>query len=76
MSEHLYTYLDPPNERHLDQIVEALRSNGVIAVPTGTSWAFAADPTSKRANQRLRRPGLRNRSSGLPTSTILPEDMT
>ena len=24
MGEHLYTYVDPPNERHLDQITELL----------------------------------------------------
>ena len=55
MSDHLYTYIDPPNRNHLDQIVDVLRANGVIAIPTGTSWAFAADPTSKKADQRIRR---------------------
>lgn len=54
MGEHLYTYTDPPNVRHLDQIVDALRNHGVIAVPTGTNWAFAADPTSKKASARIR----------------------
>ena len=54
MGEHLYTYIDPPNLRHLDQIVEVLRRNGVIAVPTGTNWAFCADPTSKKAGVRIR----------------------
>lgn len=55
MSEHLYTYIDPPNPRHLDQIADVLRSDGVIAIPTGTSWAIAADPTSKKAHQRISR---------------------
>jgi tRNA threonylcarbamoyl adenosine modification protein (Sua5/YciO/YrdC/YwlC family) len=55
MTEHLYTYLDPPNQRHLDQIVKVLRQDGVIAIPTGTSWAFAADPRSKKAEQRIRK---------------------
>ena len=54
MGEHLYTYADPPNVRHLDQIVDVLRKNGVIALPTGTNWAFCADPTSKKANQQIR----------------------
>ncbi len=54
MSEHLYTYIDPPNERHLQQIADVLRHDGVIAMGTGTNWAFAADPTSKKANQRIR----------------------
>ena len=53
-SEHLFTYLDPPNLRHLDQIVHVLRSHGVVAISTGTNWAFAADPTSKKANERIR----------------------
>ncbi len=54
MGEHLYTYIDPPNARHLDQIVDVLRNHGVIAVPTGLNWAFAADPTSKKASTRIR----------------------
>lgn len=54
MGEHLYTHIDPPNTRHLDQIVAVLRDHGVIAVPTGTNWAFAADPTSKKASARIR----------------------
>ncbi|TVQ89987.1 MAG: threonylcarbamoyl-AMP synthase [Deltaproteobacteria bacterium] len=54
-AEHLYTWQDPPNERHLDQTVDLLRRDGVIALSTGTSWAFAVDPSSKRANQRLSR---------------------
>ena len=53
MGEHLYTYIDPPNRRHLDQIVEVLRKNGVIAIPTGTSWAFCVDPASKKARTRM-----------------------
>jgi len=55
MGEHLYTYDDPPNERHLDQIVGWLERDGVVALPTGTNWAFAASATSKKAEKRLRR---------------------
>lgn len=55
MGEHLYTYLDPPNERHLEQIVDCLRHDGVVAISTGTNWVFAGSPTSKRADQRIRR---------------------
>ncbi len=55
MGEHLYTYIDPPNQRHLDQIVEVLRKNGVIAIPAGTSWAFCVDPASKKARTRMQR---------------------
>ena len=54
MADHLYTYADPPNPRHLQQISDLLRNHGVVAIPTGTSWAFCADPTSKKANNRIR----------------------
>lgn len=53
MGEHLYTYVDPPNRRDLDAIVEAIRLDGVIAMPGGTNWVFAADPRSKKAMQRM-----------------------
>lgn len=53
-AEHLYTWDDPPNQQHLDQVVQLLRLDGVIALSTGTSWAFAADPSSKKATDRLR----------------------
>lgn len=53
MGEHLYTYIDPPNPRDLDRIQAVLSKNGVIALSTGTSWAFCADPASKVALARL-----------------------
>lgn len=53
MGEHLYTYDNPPNKRHLQQIGEVLQRNGVIAISTGTSWAFCVDPASKKAITRL-----------------------
>lgn len=54
MGEHLYTYVDPPNERHVEQIVDVLHHDGVVALPMGTNWAFAASPTSKKAEKRIR----------------------
>jgi len=69
MGEHLYTYIDPPNSRHLDQIVDVLRRGGLIALSTGTSWAFCVDPSSKKALERLVR--LKpNHPEGLPFSLI------
>ena len=32
MAEHLYTYDDPPNQRHLDQICSVLDKNGVVVM--------------------------------------------
>ena len=53
MGEHLYTYDDPPNQRHLDQICSVLDRNGVIAIPAGISWMFCCDAASKKAVQRM-----------------------
>ena len=53
MSEHLYTYIDPPNEKDLARIVDVLRHDGVIAMSAGTNWVFAADAESKRAHARM-----------------------
>ncbi len=55
MSEHLYTYIDPPNARHIERIIDTLRGHGVIAMPAGSNWVFAADPTSKKALTRMQR---------------------
>ncbi len=55
MSEHLYTYVDPPNEKDLARIVDVLRHDGVIAMSAGTNWVFAADCDSKRAQTRMQR---------------------
>lgn len=54
MSDHLYTFADPPNERHLQRIVDVLQHDGVIAIGTGTNWAFVASATSKKAEKRIR----------------------
>jgi tRNA threonylcarbamoyl adenosine modification protein (Sua5/YciO/YrdC/YwlC family) len=32
-----------------------LRRHGVVALGTGTNWAFVADPASRQANERIRR---------------------
>ena len=69
MGEHLYTYIDPPNERHLDQITAVLKRGGIIALSTGTSWAFCVDPSSKKALEKVIR--LRpNHPEGLPFSLV------
>jgi tRNA threonylcarbamoyl adenosine modification protein (Sua5/YciO/YrdC/YwlC family) len=53
VSEHLYTHVDPPNERHLERISRLLQNDGVIAIPTETSWAFCCDARSRKAQQRI-----------------------
>ena len=49
MGEHLYTYIDPPNERHLEQICASLSRGDILVLPMDNSWAFCCDATSKKA---------------------------
>ncbi len=54
MGQHLYTYNDPPNEKHLAQAVHVLENDGVIAYPTEGLWAFGCDPRSRKAMEKIR----------------------
>lgn len=54
MGEHLYTYVDPPSEKHLDRAIRALGDDGTLAFPAGTSWAFGCDAASSKALDRIR----------------------
>lgn len=55
MSEHLYTYNDPPSERDLDKAVSLLKSGGVIVCPLANNWAFVCDAANHKALERIRR---------------------
>ena len=55
MSEHLYTFINPCNLKHLDTIQHVLDNHGVIALSMGTSWAFCCHYTSKKGIEKLRR---------------------
>lgn len=55
MSEHIYTFDDPPSERHLDKASRILKNGGVLAFPAGTSWAFGCDAASQKGLERIRR---------------------
>ena len=54
MGQHLYTHIDPPNPRHLEQVKEILESGGVVALPAGTNWMFCCDAASKKGIARIR----------------------
>ena len=54
MSEHLYTYIDPPSEKHLSRICDILDNHGVIALPMKTNWAFCCKATSKKGIAKIR----------------------
>ncbi len=53
--EHLYTYIDPPNERDLARASRILADNGVLAYPTDVNWALGCDAASVKALDRIRR---------------------
>jgi tRNA threonylcarbamoyl adenosine modification protein (Sua5/YciO/YrdC/YwlC family) len=55
MSEHLYTYVNPTNERHLERISDLLEKDGLLILPMQTNWVFACDATSRKAMQKLHR---------------------
>lgn len=55
MSEHLYTYVNPPSERHLEKICSILDNHGVIALPMATNWAFCCKANSKKGIARIRK---------------------
>ena len=48
VGEHLYTYIDPPNEKHLKRIAYLLSSGCILALPMGSSWAFCCDASSRK----------------------------
>jgi tRNA threonylcarbamoyl adenosine modification protein (Sua5/YciO/YrdC/YwlC family) len=54
MSEHLYTYVDPPSERDLAKAFDILEKDGVIAYPMDQNWAFGCDARNHRALDRIR----------------------
>ena len=54
MGDHLYTFVDPPNPKHLERITWVLETDGVLAVPAGTSWMLCCKPNSKKAIQKIR----------------------
>ncbi|MDD1421531.1 threonylcarbamoyl-AMP synthase [Dolichospermum sp. ST_sed1] len=55
MSEHLYTYDNPPSERDLEKACHILENGGVIAYPTDVNWAVGCDASNVKAIDRIRR---------------------
>ncbi len=53
MGEHLYTYINPTNLRHLDHIEQTLEHDGLLVLPMQTNWVFACDATSRRGLQKM-----------------------
>ena len=55
MAEHLYTFINPSNPKHLAKIDHVLQNHGVVALPMGTSWAFCCNYKSKKGIEKLRK---------------------
>jgi len=53
--EHLYTYVDPPSQRHLDQACSILEAGGVLVYPTDFNWALGCDATSTKGLERIQK---------------------
>lgn len=55
MSEHLYTYDNPPSKRHLEKACQILKNGGVLVYPMNINWAFGCDASNVKAIDRIRR---------------------
>lgn len=55
MAQHLYTYVNPVHEKHMDTIRGVLENGGVIAYPTDVNWAIGCDASNARAVERIHR---------------------
>jgi tRNA threonylcarbamoyl adenosine modification protein (Sua5/YciO/YrdC/YwlC family) len=54
MAKHVYTYINPPSERDLDEACKVLEAGGVIAYPTDVNWAIGCDAANSKALERIR----------------------
>jgi tRNA threonylcarbamoyl adenosine modification protein (Sua5/YciO/YrdC/YwlC family) len=52
---HLFTWIDPIRESHMDKIREVLASDGVIAIHMDEAWVFACAASSSKGVERIRR---------------------
>ncbi len=53
MASHLYTWINPVRESHIDQVCRILDNDGVIALPLDVAWAFVCDAASSKALARI-----------------------
>ena len=53
MGEHLYTYINPTNVNHLEQIENTLQQDGLLVIPMQSNWVFACDAASRRGLQKM-----------------------
>ena len=53
-ASHIYTYINPTVESHIERAVQILEKGGVIAYPTDVNWAFGCDAANAKALDRVR----------------------
>ena len=53
MASHLYTWINPVRESHIEQICKVLEADGVVALPMDVAWAFVCDAANIKALDRI-----------------------
>ena len=54
MGEHLYTFIDPINEKDVDKVISVLENGGIIAYPTDFNFAFGCDATKPALLEKIK----------------------
>lgn len=52
--QHLFTYIDPIPDKHLEQVCRVLAQGGIVSYPTDVNWAVGCDATNVKSVTRLR----------------------
>ena len=55
MAKLIYTYDDPPAEKHIAEAVKILNNGGLIAYPTDVNWAIGGSALQGAVLDRMRR---------------------
>ena len=55
MVDHIYTYIDPPSQRHLERACQILTSGGILAYPMDVNWAIGCDAANIKALDKIHR---------------------
>jgi len=53
MARHLYTFENPTNSKHIQDIVRVLQNGGLIIYPTDVNWALGCDGTNAGAVTKI-----------------------
>lgn len=53
MAKHIYTYINPLVEKHINAVLDVLANDGIIAYPTDVNWAVGCDATNVKAIRKI-----------------------